>query len=118
MKNRRSPCPVAGTLDILGDKWTLLVIRDLFAGKTHYGEFIASPEKIATNILADRLKKLELEAIIEKIPSARVPGKSAYRLTEKGRSLYPVLAAVAAWGLANIEGTESRIEVANPSAEV
>ena len=111
MKNRRSPCPIACTLDILGDKWTLLVIRDLFAGKSHYNDFTASPEKIATNILADRLKKLEQETLIEKFPSERVPGKFAYRLTDKGRSLYPLLGAVAAWGLANIAGTESRIAV-------
>ena len=63
----------------------------------------------ATNILADRLKKLELEAIIEKYPSTRVAGKNAYRLTDKGLSLYPVLGAVAAWGLANINGTRSFI---------
>ena len=115
MKTRRSPCPVACTLDLLGDKWTLLVIRDLFAGKSHYNEFSASPEKIATNILADRLKKLELEAIIEKYPSERVAGKNAYRLTDKGRSLYPVLGAVADWGLANIDGTRSYIDVPDPA---
>ena len=110
----RSPCPVSCTLDLFGDKWTMLVIRDLFAGKSHYNEFSASPEKIATNILADRLKKLELEAIIEKYPSSRVPGKFAYKLTEKGLSLYPVLEAIAKWGLANIAGTKSYIEVAKP----
>lgn len=116
MKNRRSPCPVACTLDILGDKWTLLVIRDLFAGKSHFNEFSASPEKIATNILADRLKKLELAKLVEKYPSDRIPGKSGYRLTEKGRSLYPLLGAVADWGLANIAGTRSFIEVPDPSS--
>ena len=115
MKARRSPCPVACTLDLLGDRWTLLVIRDLFAGKSQYKEFTASPEKIATNILADRLRKLELEKIIEKVPG-KSSAKPGYRLTARGRSLYPVLEAVAAWGLANIEGTESRIRVAD-SAE-
>ena len=56
---RRSLCPVACSLDILGDRWTLLVIRDLFAGKSRFGEFLASPEHIPTNILAERLKRLE-----------------------------------------------------------
>src|SRR5438105_4349626 len=55
----RSPCPVACTLDIIGDRWTLLLIRDLLAGKKRYGEFLASPERIPTNILAERLKRLE-----------------------------------------------------------
>ena len=58
LSKMRSPCPIANTLDIIGDKWTLLVIRDLFAGKTTYGEFQDSPEGIPTNILADRLKRL------------------------------------------------------------
>ena len=111
MKSRRSPCPIACSLDILGDKWTLLVIRDLFAGKSHYNEFSASPEKIATNILADRLKKLESEAIVEKYPSERFAGKSAYRLTPKGRALYPVLGSVAEWGLKHIRGTKAHIKV-------
>lgn len=55
---KRSPCPIAGVLDILGDRWTLLVVRDLFCGKSQYKDFAASPEKIATNILADRLHRL------------------------------------------------------------
>ncbi len=60
----RSLCPVACALDVVGDRWTLLVIRDLFAGKSRYGDFLASAEKIPTNILADRLKRLEREGII------------------------------------------------------
>ena len=92
----------------------MLLIRDLFAGKSHYNEFSASPEKIATNILADRLKKLEYEAIIEKYPSDRIPGKFGYKLTKKGLSLYPVLESIADWGLANIAGTRSYVEVEKP----
>ena len=56
--SRRSSCPVSCALDLLGDRWTLLVIRDLFRGFTRFGEFLASPERIPTNILADRLKRL------------------------------------------------------------
>ena len=58
VQKMRSPCPIANTLDILGDKWTLLIIRDAFAGKITYGDFQISPEKIPTNILADRLRRL------------------------------------------------------------
>ena len=91
MKNKRSPCPVACTLDLLGDKWTLLVIRDLFAGKSHFKEFAASPENIATNILSDRLKRLLSNGLVSQFPSEQVPGKYAYRLTEPGLALFSVL---------------------------
>ena len=107
VKKRRSPCPVACTLDLLGDKWTLLVIRDLFCGKTLYKEFAASPERIATNILADRLKKLTEAKLVNRTVVGEQP---TYQLTEKGKSLFPVLQAVAEWGLANIQGTEARMK--------
>ena len=116
MKNKRSLCPVACTLDLFGDKWTMLLVRDLFAGKSHYKEFSESPEKIATNILADRLKRLEAEDIVAKYPSSVYPGKSAYRLTGRGKTLYPLLEAMAEWGLCNIDGTEARISVSKTSA--
>ena len=67
-KFKRSTCPVACTLDILGDKWTLLVIRDLFLGKKTYGDFQSSPEGIPTNILAERLKRLVEKGIVRKYP--------------------------------------------------
>ena len=96
------------TLDLLGDRWTLLVVRDLFRGCSRYSEFLASPEGIATNILADRLGLLSRHGLVEK----RVPeGKrrATYRLTDKGRTLEPVLGAVAVWGLRELEGTEARL---------
>jgi DNA-binding HxlR family transcriptional regulator len=65
---KRSPCPVAFSLDIFGDRWTLLVIRDLFFGRTRFKEFAASPEGIPTNILSDRLERLLARGIIEQIP--------------------------------------------------
>lgn len=104
-KPRRSPCPIACALDVIGDKWTLLVIRDLACGKSHFGDFGRSPERIATNILADRLGRLVAAGLVEKYPSADAPGRDAYRLTAKGRTLGPVLKAVARWGLEQIEGT-------------
>lgn len=111
---RRSPCPVACTLDVLGDRWTLLVIRDLMAGKTHYHEFQASPEGIASNILAARLQLLQDAGLVSTQPSTQRAGALAYELTDKGWSLRPVLRAVAAWGLANIRGTEVRIAIRQP----
>lgn len=108
---RRSPCPVASTLDLIGDKWTLLIIRDLFAGKTRYRELVASPERIATNILAARLEKLVQAGLVEATRSAARVGAADYHLTGLGRSLLPVLAAMRDWGLANLPGTETRVNV-------
>jgi DNA-binding HxlR family transcriptional regulator len=104
LQKRRSPCPVACTLDLIGDRWTLLVVRDLFCGRRTFKEFAAGPERIATNILADRL---------ERLVAAELASKSAtgYALTPRGLTLLPVLQAVADWGLANIEGTEARMTV-------
>lgn len=92
-------CPISSTLDILGDKWTLLIIRDLmFKGKKTYGEFLQSEEKIATNILADRLLILEQNGIVEKraFPGNKV--KNLYRLTPKGIDLMPALLEIILWG--------------------
>lgn len=109
-QHKRSPCPVACTLDIIGDKWTLLIVRDMLLGRCYYKDFCQSPEKIATNILADRLGKLVEHGIAEKwIPDA-VSGREAYRLTAKGKSLKAVLESVAQWGLGNIKGTEARMK--------
>ena len=107
---KRSPCPVACTLDIIGDKWTLLVIRDMLLGRTHFKDFIASPEGIATNILTDRLNKLIESGLAQKYASTESFGRDAYRLTKKGESLLPILKAVAKWGLENIPGTEQRMQ--------
>jgi DNA-binding HxlR family transcriptional regulator len=108
---RRSVCPIACTLDIVGDKWTLLVVRDLMIGKSHFKEFLASPENIATNILADRLTRLVANGMVERYPSGEIAGKEAYRLTEKGRALRALLGQIKAWGLAHIDGTQARLQV-------
>ncbi|MEQ1876708.1 MAG: helix-turn-helix domain-containing protein [Bdellovibrionia bacterium] len=95
----RSGCPISFTLDILGDKWTLLIIRDLmFKGKQHYGEFLNSEEKIATNILADRLQRLEREEIISSSKAARDQKKIIYQLTDKGIELLPMILEMIQWG--------------------
>ncbi|NRA56752.1 MAG: helix-turn-helix transcriptional regulator [Phycisphaerales bacterium] len=104
---RRSCCPVACTLDLLGDRWTLLVVRDLFRGVDRYSAFARSPEGIATNILADRLDDLVANGIAERfVPTGQK--RARYRLTDAGRELEPLLRAVADWGLKHIPGTEAR----------
>ena len=105
MKSNRSRCPISCVLDLLGDQWTLLVIRDLMLGRTQFKEFTDSSEGIATNILTDRLSRLVEYGVIETFPSEPT-GKHAYRLTKKGKSLEPVVKAVADWGLQNIKGTK------------
>ena len=106
---RRSPCPVACSLDLFGDRWTLLVIRDLFLGRSRFKEFAASPEGIPTNLLTDRLERLVAAGVVARVP---VEGEKrlAYELTEKGRALRPILVAMKEWGLRWEEGTEVRLE--------
>ncbi len=105
---RRSPCPVAATLDILGERWSLVIIRDLFA---RYHEVAASPEGIATNILASRLEKLTEAGIIAASAAPDRAGSSAYTLTKKGRELLPILGAMRDWGLRHVPGTEAKIGI-------
>lgn len=104
---KRSVCPVACALDLFGDRWTLLLVRDLACGKQTFGDFHRSPERIATNVLADRLQRMVHAGLVEKFTMAQSPPREAYRLTAKGESLRPILSAVAEWGLANVPGTKA-----------
>lgn len=99
----RSECPISSSLDVVGDKWTLLVLRDLLDGKTRFSEFERSPESIPTNILTERLRRLEAHGLAE-----RVKGEGRrvdYLVTEKGEAMRPVLLALAAWGNAYVDDT-------------
>ncbi|WP_295625191.1 helix-turn-helix domain-containing protein [uncultured Nitrosomonas sp.] len=96
--HERSCCPIACALDHLGDKWTLLIIRDLLLGKKRYQEFLESPEQIATNVLANRLKKLEAVGILTRQIYQKKPIRYEYVLTAKGEDLRLVLQALAEWG--------------------
>ncbi len=107
----RSACAIANSLDIVGDKWSLLVVRDLLHGKRTYGELVNSPEGIPTNILADRLKRLEAAGIIASAPYQQRPIRYAYTLTPKGRALGDVLLAFVRWGKQHIPGTVTLNEV-------
>lgn len=100
----RSPCPVASALDVVGDKWTLVVLRTIFAGRHRYGELSEMPEKISTNILADRLERLERYGLVTKSAYQQNPVRHQYRLTAKGADLLPVLQAMAAWAGKHMAG--------------
>src|ERR1700749_3212161 len=98
MENHRSNCPVNLTMEIFGDKWSLLIVRDImFAGKRHFRELLQSEEKIATNILTDRLAMLEREGVITKSPDPEHKQKYIYNLTVKGIDLLPLIAEIGAW---------------------
>lgn len=101
---RRSFCPVACTLDVLGDRWTLLVVRDLMRGKHRFGEFLGSSEKIPTNILADRLQRLVASGVVAAQPYSEHPPRVDYVLTEKGEDLRPVMRAMVDWGVKHAGG--------------
>ena len=101
----RSDCPVAGVLDLFGDKWTLLIIRDLLINQRHrYNEFAAMPEGIPTNILADRLKRLVEQGVLEKVAYQQHPPRYEYYLTSKGRDLEPIIRSMIQWGLKHVPG--------------
>jgi len=99
--NYRSGCPINLGLEVFGDRWTLLIIRDMmFAGKRHFREFLASGEGISSNILADRLAMLTRHGIVTRAgdPSHRL--KAIYSLTEKGIELLPIIAQISQWSRA------------------
>ena len=103
---RRSTCAVANTLDLIGDRWSLLVIRDILSGKRTYSELLASAERIPTNTLADRLKRLEEAGIIVSAAYQEHPVRYAYSLSAKGLALGDVLLALVRWGKQYIPGTK------------
>src|SRR3954462_8253276 len=105
-EDRRSACPIATTLDLLGDKWTLLVVRDLlFVGKRRFGEFLESPEGIPTNILTDRLRRLEEHGVVVKSLYSSRPQRYACGRTATGVAVFPVLRATAERGLRHLPDT-------------
>ena len=105
---RRSNCPIACTLDILGDKWTLLIIRDILLQDKHlYNDFLHAGEGIPTNILADRLKKLQQSGLIIKQPYQHNPVRYRYLPTPMGRELTPILLAIIKWSNQHIPDTNT-----------
>lgn len=111
----RSACAIANSLDIFGDKWSLLVVRDLLHGKRTYGELADSPERIPTNLLADRLERLEGAGIIVSAPYQQRPTRYAYTLTPKGNALGSVLLAMVRWAKEHVPGTVTLNDAATGS---
>ncbi len=104
---RRSDCPLNAALEVFGDRWTLLVVRDLmFGGRCSYRDFLKADEKIATNILAERLNRLEAHGIVEKQRDPEDGRKVNYQLTDKGMDLAPVIVEMIVWG-ARYEDTDT-----------
>lgn len=102
----RSECAIAATLDVVGDRWSLLIVRDLlFHDDLRYGDLAASAEGMPTNTLADRLRKLTDAGIVEREQYSPKPPRYHYRLTDRGRALAPILDAMATWGTAHVPGT-------------
>ncbi len=100
MKELKSTCPINQYLEVFGDKWTLLIIRDImFDGKRYFNEIRDSDEKIASNILTDRLTKLEKSEIIIKTKDGNHKQKNIYTLTKKGIDLMPIMIAMSSWSL-------------------
>ena len=104
----RSHCPINFTLEHFGDKWSLLIIRDLmFKGKRHYNEFLEAGEQVSTSVLGDRLKKLEEHGIISKSEDSVKKSRIRYSLTQKGIDLLPILLEMIIWGGEKDSLTES-----------
>ncbi|MEM7244013.1 MAG: helix-turn-helix domain-containing protein [Acidobacteriota bacterium] len=103
-----SGCPLAYALDILGDRWTLLVLRDLLLmGKRRFSEFAASSEGIATNVLSDRLKRLQERGLIESEPDPEDRRRVVYRPTEAGDDLLPAMVEIIRWGIRHDDDTRA-----------
>jgi len=92
-------CPIAQTLDIIGERWTVLIVRELVFGRTKFSEFQEALPGVPARVLSDRLKKLGAGGIVERSVYSEHPLRAEYRLTSKGESLKPVLGALASWGM-------------------
>jgi DNA-binding HxlR family transcriptional regulator len=114
-KDMRSGCPINLSLEILGDRWTLLVIRDvIFADSRHFRELLAGPERISSNVLADRLTTLVENGLLTRADDPSHKQKVIYSLTEQAIELVPVFAQLGAWGARHLPATEAyaaRLEV-------
>lgn len=107
-------CPVAKSLDVIGDRWTLLIVRDLLRGKQRFKDLQASLSGIAPNLLSDRLKKLEEAGLIVRQMFRQLPPRVEYDLTDKGRSLETVLQSLAQFGMINLMDKPVRGEILDP----
>ena len=101
-RDRRSGCPIAYSLDLFGDRWTLLILRDMaLGGRRYYRDFMEAGEGIATNVLAERLDRLERAGLVDKRRDPEDGKRNIYALTEKGLDTLPILLEMIAWGAAH-----------------
>ena len=103
MRTNRSQCPLVNVLDIVGDKWTLIIVRDLFLGKKTFTEFMNSPEKFASNILSNRLEFLINHGLLKVTKLPHDKKTKIYYLTDKGVDLYPILYEMMYWSKRNLD---------------
>ena len=101
----RSNCPIASALDMIGDRWSLVIVRDMIFGASTFSDFAEGAEHIPRNILAERLKRLETAGIVRKEMYQERPPRFRYRLTARGAGLLPVVQALGRWGGAQIAHT-------------
>ncbi len=105
-----SPCPVGRAVDLIGDRWALLIVRDAFDGARRFGDFLASLG-VARNILSDRLRMLTEAGVFEIAPASDGSAYQEYVLTKKGEALFPVIVMLRQWGEANLFATGERHSV-------
>jgi DNA-binding HxlR family transcriptional regulator len=101
-KSYQQFCPIALTLDVIGERWTMLIIRDLYFGRRRFNDLLASSPGMSTKILSERLKLLEQHGLVRREIYSEHPLRAEYYLTDKGMSLEPVLNAIGAWGGQNL----------------
>ncbi|MEX1252718.1 MAG: helix-turn-helix domain-containing protein [Dehalococcoidia bacterium] len=118
VRQYNQPCPIALTLDIVGDRWTLIILRDLRFGLTKFSEVLANSPGLPPRILSERLKKLVEHGLVERVVYSEHPLRAEYRLTEKGISLEPVMEAIAAWGMQHLLEDGERAAVQSRLREV
>jgi DNA-binding HxlR family transcriptional regulator len=96
-RDPRSGCPIATTLDIVGDRWTLVILRDMLCGKSRFSDFLSSPERITASVLTDRLALMVREGLVVKLAYQPRPKRYEYRLTDMGEALLPVTQEMSRW---------------------
>ncbi len=102
-------CPIARTLDVIGDRWTMLIIRDLFLGPHRFNDLQHSSPGLPPKVLSARLKRLEDHGLVERRLYSEHPLRAEYCLTEKGRSTFPILKAIVEWGLEHLFEGEAEL---------